>query len=347
MIKRLVIFGAGAVGSTLGALLTRNGYRAVLIGRKKHVDVINSRGLKVKKENDEWIQNVEAVTGIEKIDLKADDVIILCVKSAQTKDFVKLAEEQNIDKNIPVCAFQNGMDNEAKLAVYFKNVYGGILKMTCAMLEPGEVMFRYEGRIIFGRYPSGSDEIAEEMVKIFIECGFKTSASKKIISDRYLKLLINLVNLPVSLVRKEDHENPEFLRLQKNLLTEGRMALDKAGIDYSPDSDIDLTVDEMIEKLDRKVPFYHSKHIMVYVSTWQDLYYKRRPLECTDFYQTIVEIGKKVNIETPCNKKMLVLSNIAVEKEFSPEIFNINEFFETLNSINIYKQKKSKIKGIS
>ena len=93
MIKRFVIFGAGAVGSTLGALLTRNGYGAILIGRKKHVDVINSRGLKVKKENEEWIQNVEAVTDIEKIDLKADDVIILCVKSAQTKDFVTHGEE--------------------------------------------------------------------------------------------------------------------------------------------------------------------------------------------------------------------------------------------------------------
>ncbi|MFC1725718.1 ketopantoate reductase family protein [candidate division KSB1 bacterium] len=335
MVKRFIIFGAGAVGSTLGGLLIRNGYGAVLIGRKRHIDVINSRGLMIKKEKEEFYVKIDTVTDLKEVVFKSGDVILLTVKSAQTKDFVEIAKKSYLDKDIPVCAVQNGMNNEEELAKYFKNVYGGIVKMTCAMLEPGEVMFKREGRIIIGRYPSGSDKTAEEMVRIFTNCGFKTTVSGKIVSDRYLKLLVNLINLPVSIVKKEYHEKPKFLNLQKDLLTEGIKVLAKAGIDYSPDSDIDLTAKDMIEKLERSEPFYHSRHIMAYVSTWQDLYYKRKPLECTDFYQTIVDLGKNVNIDTPYNKKMFLLSKIAAEKEFSPEIFDINEFFNTLNSISI------------
>ena len=42
----IVVFGAGAIGSLLGGLLSKNN-NVVLIGRKQHVDKINKDGLKI------------------------------------------------------------------------------------------------------------------------------------------------------------------------------------------------------------------------------------------------------------------------------------------------------------
>ena len=44
---RIVLFGAGAMGSLVGGLLSRENH-VVLIGRKEHVEAINKRGLSIK-----------------------------------------------------------------------------------------------------------------------------------------------------------------------------------------------------------------------------------------------------------------------------------------------------------
>ena len=333
MLNRFIIFGAGAVGSMLGGTLAKNGFDVILVGRKEHVDKIKNSGLKLIKESEEWSQKIEAVTNISEVVLKNGDLICLTIKSARNGEFIKLAQTSQLDKNIPVCVFQNGVRNETVVGEYFVNVYGGIVKMTSAMLKPGEILYKREGRIIIGKYPEGIDDTVINIVDVLDRCGFKASVSATLEAERWLKLLINLVNLPVSLVKRNEHEKGEFLDVQRNLISEGMSVLDKSGISYKPFSSIDLTAEDIITKLSNGEPFYRTSNILIYVSTWQDLYYKRKPLECEDFYQEIVKLGKITGINTPSNNKFLHLSKIAADKNYEPEKYSLSEFLKLLDNL--------------
>lgn len=333
MLNRFIIFGAGAVGSMLGGTLASNGYDVILIGRNEHVEKIRKFGLKIKKEDGERFQKIKAVTEINEIELKSDDIICLTIKSSRNSAFVEIAKSLKIDKNIPVCVFQNGVENETVIGQYFVNVYGGIVKMTCAMLKPGEIIFQKEGRIIIGKYPEGIDDTAVNIVDILDKCGFKVSVSATLKAERWLKLLINLVNLPVSLVKREYHETMDFLNIQKNLLSESMNVLSKHGISYKPFSSIDLTAEAIISKLEAGKQFFRTNQTLIYVSTWQDLYYKRKPLECEEFYHEIVKLGKKNGIDTPLNEKFLSLSRIAADDKYPPEKFTLNEFIRLMKKL--------------
>ena len=44
---RILVFGAGAVGSVLGGLLARAGHAVTLLGRARHMAAVRERGLSI------------------------------------------------------------------------------------------------------------------------------------------------------------------------------------------------------------------------------------------------------------------------------------------------------------
>jgi len=333
MIKRIIIFGAGAVGSVIGGVLAKNGYNTVLIGRRQHIEKINKNGLKLIRTGSEWVQTIKAVTTLQEAQPKPEDVIFLSVKSKTTDNFINIAEKNELNKSIPVFSLQNGMFNEEKLGKYFNSVYTGIVRMTCSMLDYGEVIYKKEGRLILGKYPSGYDELVNYIGKIFTSSGFNVTVSKSVMSDRWLKLLVNLINLNVSIVKREDQDKKEFYYLAAKTLEEGIDTLKKANIDFSPSSEKDPSAEEMLTRLKNGKPYYRINNFLIYISTWQDLYYKRKPLECEEFYKTIIDIADKVDSEVPYNRKLLKFAKIASEKSFKPESFSLKEFKEYLKKL--------------
>ncbi len=59
---RYIIYGAGGIGSIMGGHLFRTGHDVILIGRKGHVDIINSRGLKLVTPAGTYELKIPAVT---------------------------------------------------------------------------------------------------------------------------------------------------------------------------------------------------------------------------------------------------------------------------------------------
>ncbi|HUR69727.1 MAG TPA: 2-dehydropantoate 2-reductase N-terminal domain-containing protein, partial [Candidatus Thermoplasmatota archaeon] len=49
---RIVVMGAGAMGSWMGALLTKAGHDVTLVARKDHAAVIQAHGLRVSGKTD-------------------------------------------------------------------------------------------------------------------------------------------------------------------------------------------------------------------------------------------------------------------------------------------------------
>ncbi|EQD44904.1 protein containing Ketopantoate reductase ApbA/PanE, partial [mine drainage metagenome] len=45
---RVLVYGAGAIGSLFGARLVASGHAVTLVGRPEHVDAIRSSGLRIE-----------------------------------------------------------------------------------------------------------------------------------------------------------------------------------------------------------------------------------------------------------------------------------------------------------
>lgn len=107
---KIAIIGAGAVGSTLGALLARRGQDVTLIGRPAHVAAIRSDGLRVEGHPGEFTVQVNAA---ETLDFQPD----LALLTVKTQD-VTTAVQDNLAclTDVPLVTLQNGVRSDALVA---------------------------------------------------------------------------------------------------------------------------------------------------------------------------------------------------------------------------------------
>ena len=60
---KILVFGAGAVGSTVGGMLARAGHEVTLVGRNPHMMRIAASGLRIKGLwGDHLVKNLRAMT---------------------------------------------------------------------------------------------------------------------------------------------------------------------------------------------------------------------------------------------------------------------------------------------
>lgn len=138
----ILVYGAGAIGGYIGGMLALSGNRVTFVARPAQAEIINSRGLTVRGVN--GIRNMldaKAVTSpLEAFSGNNYDCLIIALKSFDTD--TAIADLTAVGKPLPpIVCVQNGVDNEAKLAVAFgvENVIGGTVLTAVANPEPGVI----------------------------------------------------------------------------------------------------------------------------------------------------------------------------------------------------------------
>ncbi len=110
---KILIYGAGGVGSVVGGLLARMGHEVSLLGRSWHLDAIEKNGLVI---NGIWgdyrIKAFNLYRNVEEIKNKNPvfDLIILTVKSYDTEAAVNELPSL-MKENTALLALQNGLGN--------------------------------------------------------------------------------------------------------------------------------------------------------------------------------------------------------------------------------------------
>lgn len=199
---KIIILGAGGIGSVVGALLSRNNY-VELIGRKEHVDSINNGGLKIGGCVNE-IFNVKAYQKMEILD--ADDLIILTTKAQDIKEALEPVKHM-IRKNNIILALQNGYGNEDLIrSIVDCEVIRGVITTATNFIKPGEVECNYFGDIYIENSKS-SQKIKELIDNMPINISIDHNIKERI----WMKLIFNCVFNPLTAVLKV--KNKEILKL--------------------------------------------------------------------------------------------------------------------------------------
>lgn len=192
---RYVIYGAGAIGGSLGAKLFAAGSDVVLVARGAHLSAIRERGLTLTTPDGDLTQRIPVAGHPSEIDWRDGDVVLLTVKSQDTAAALDALRSAAGDVLV-VCA-QNGVANERMALRLFSNVYGMVVVMPSTHLEPGIVLMHSGtpgGMLDLGRYPEGTNATAEAVAADITAAGFISSADAKIMRLKYAKLLTNLMN---------------------------------------------------------------------------------------------------------------------------------------------------------
>ena len=137
--KRYAIYGAGSLGTVLGAYITKNGGKIDLINRNKaHVEALKEKGATINGT----IEMTVPVTAIFSDEMKDKyDVILLLTKQLLNKEVVTYLKDYLADDGV-IVTLQNGLPEPEIAPVQGKNItalfyYKGATKRAIAtMLIP-------------------------------------------------------------------------------------------------------------------------------------------------------------------------------------------------------------------
>jgi 2-dehydropantoate 2-reductase len=228
---RFVVFGAGAIGGVVGACLHQSGHEVALIARGEHGRAIRERGLTFERPGVAAVTlTIPVAPSPAELEFSGDEIVLLATKSQDTTGALSdLRGAAPI--TTPVVCVQNAVENERVALRLFPRVYGAVVMAPTAHLEPGFVQAygtRGVGVIDVGRYPSGVDEVCEEMARALEAAGFSSKPRPDIMRFKHAKLLANLGNAVDAICEPGDGAS-EVVSLAQE---EGRAALAAAGIEF-------------------------------------------------------------------------------------------------------------------
>jgi 2-dehydropantoate 2-reductase len=194
---RYIIYGAGAIGGTIGASLFEAGREVVLIARGEHGRTIAAQGLRFGSPLGGWrVLPIPVVEHPRELTIGAGDVVVLSMKSQDTEAALEaLAWVASRDAHI-VCA-QNGVANERMALRHFPNVHGLCVRMPGVHLQAGVVQVHQpdcNGIADVGSYPRGAGDVDRAIAADFEAAKIRSYALEDVMAQKYAKLALNVTN---------------------------------------------------------------------------------------------------------------------------------------------------------
>jgi 2-dehydropantoate 2-reductase len=220
---KILVMGAGGVGSYYGAKLQQSGEDVVLCVRGENLRVMRERGLEVKSYKGDFKIAVKATH--RPADFAPYDLVLFAVKSYDTEASAK----QLVDCLAPdgiIMTIQNGVENEEILCRYFPRtaVMGGNSRIGADLIAPGIVMHTALGVIEFGELDGSESPRALRLAELFRKAGIFGELTTDLKTLRWYKLMGNngtntVCALSLSTLGKA-FKDPDGYVLVRTLMTE-------------------------------------------------------------------------------------------------------------------------------
>lgn len=329
MAKRIIVYGAGAVGSIIGGYLHKCGQETLLVCSRWHAEAISQNGLKISGVQGNHKIDVPAVADISEIEFRDDDVVFLTMKTYDTEAAIdKLGKDAG--GLVAVC-FQNAVRNEQFAAPHFARVYGGIVFFGAKYLEPGAVVHTADNSLGLGLYPEGLDETVDTLSGILTRAGFSVTAYPNVMAVKWSKLFRNLNNALFAITGLsvlEGIKYEESRSMMADLLEEALRVVEAEGIEILP-LEGHQPPEKMVESLrrpgERGFDIPPDEDTALRPSTWQDLYLKRGRTEVEYLNGEIVRLGEKHGIATPLNSLMVRVVNRMAREGVAPGAYKVGQ----------------------
>jgi 2-dehydropantoate 2-reductase len=294
---RVIIYGAGAVGSVIGGRLRQGGADVAVVARPAHVEAIRDRGLILRTAKGSDVIDLEAVTSIGELTPSGDDVVIVTAKTQDTPQIH--AELSDWCADVPVVCGTNGVEQERIALRRFADVYGMVIQLPAQFEKAGEVTVLCaptNAILDVGRYPSGVDDTAKQLAALLDGSPHLLSeADDDVMTKKYGKLLINLGNAADAACAIAGRGSGVVAAA----IEEGKRAFAAAGIRWEQPPDRVDHYKARAATMQFDIP---AGDTFIGGSTWQSLMKGASSLETDYFNGEIIMLGRVHGVATPANE---------------------------------------------
>ena len=330
----VAIYGAGAMGTVLGAYITKAGYDIDLINRnKEHIEALKRDGAKIIGKIN-FIQQVKALLPQEMF--KKYDIIFLMTKQKYNKEVVEFLVPYLGSKGV-VCTMQNGLPE-----VSVSKVIGKDRTIGCTMSwgatfhgkgisELTSDATRETMTFSIGKYGNNDEELFKYIVKLLNVMG-EVKIEDNFIGARWAKLLINAAFSGLSVVTGANFgtiaKNKKSRLLALKTIKECIDVAEAANIKIEPLQGKDIVKLMNYTNTFKKhislfiLPIAMKKHKLIKSSMLRDLEQGRKT-EIDTINGIICEYGKTYNTKTPINDKIVEIVHRIENKEITSDWSNL------------------------
>ena len=332
---RTAIYGAGSLGTILGAFITKNGGQVDLVNRNTaHVEALQKEGAKVIGTMN-FTQKVTAYTPNEMSGLY--DVIFLMTKQQHNTEVVTSIKEFLAPSGV-IVTLQNGIPELQIADIVGENrVLGCTVAWGATLKEPGvceltsapDSLTFSLGSLTPGEHPllPKVKELLQMMGPVELDANF--------IGTRWSKLLINSAFSGMSAVLGctfgEAAKDRASRKIVQALIKECIDVCAAGGIKIEPVQGKDivklLDYNNPVKKAISNfiIPIAIRKHALLRASMLQDLE-KGKLTEVDAINGVVSAFGRKVGCPTPMNDKVVEIVHRIEKGELKPQFANLKLF---------------------
>jgi len=311
----IVIWGAGAIGGTIGAYLVRAGVDVLFVDQAKdHVDAINQTGLAIAGPIENFSVPARAVTPNS---LQGTyPVIWLCTKAQHTTDAVR-AIAPHLAPGGHVLSLQNGL-NELAIAdvVGREATLGAFINFGADYLGPGQILYGGRGAVIVGELDGAETERLAEthrLLSLFDDAAITTPDIWGYLWGKlgYGALLFatGLTDDSIADVLDMRAYRPVLTALacEMTTLADAQGVVPRGFNGYDPaafrggavTADVDASFNAMVAH-NRKSAKSHS-------GIWRDLAVRKRKTEVDPQLTRPIAVAEEAGLEMPLTRKLVML----------------------------------------
>jgi 2-dehydropantoate 2-reductase len=314
MITRIGIFGAGAIGSVVGGMLTRAGHDVTLIDQwPAHVTAMQKDGLRLSGTCGDHLTPVKAVHLCDAQAISEPfDAVFLSVKGYDTEWATLFAVRFLRQPDGVIVDFQNGINDERVAALAGRDrTLGCVITIGAGLYEPGHAMRTDTGHVGFkiGELDGRDTPRARELVRIVDDVA-GARFTPNLFGERWSKLTTNcmanplagLTGLGSAEIRSEPLPRRIAIQVAAEVIRVGRAAGFEVEPIFGIDAQrfVDAAEGRLVDELEADLANSGRSLAGGRPSLLQDVLRGRRT-EIEDLNGLVVRKGQELGVPTPMN----------------------------------------------
>ena len=332
---RVAIYGAGSLGTILGAFISKACVPVELINRNKaHVEALKTKGAQVVGT----MQFCQPVTAYTPDEMSGKyDILFLMTKQQHNAEVVQMLKNYLVPDGVLV-TFQNGLP-EMQIAEVLgeERVLGSTVAWGATLQSPGVCELTSEPDALSFSLGAISEKRSKHFAKVkeLLELMGTVDVEENFLGTRWSKLLINAAFSGMSAVLGctfgEAAGPKESRKVVQAIIKECIDVCQKGGIRIEPVQGKDivklLNYTNPLKKAFSFfiIPIAIRKHAKLKASMLQDLE-KGKLTEVDAINGAVSEYGRKVGFPTPVNDKVVEIIHKIEKGELKPGFENLKLF---------------------
>ena len=331
---RIAIYGAGSLGTVLGAYLAKNGTEADLVNHNKaHVEALREKGAHITGTVDFTVP-VHALLP-EEMSGKYD-IIFLMTKQLRNREILTFLKDFLAEDGL-VVTLQNGIPEDSVAEIVgTEHTVGAVVEWGATLSAPGEstltsspdsLSFHMGG---MPGLPESSlrrvQEVLEKMCPVVIEENLPGARWSKLLINATFSGLGTVMGGTFGDVTGDPLGREAAIRCMKEVIDVGRAA----GVTFAPVQGKNITalfywrgpVKKALAKL--ILPVAMKKHASIEPSMLQDLK-KGKPCEVDAINGVVCDAGRRHGVPTPVNDRISALIREIQDGKRKPGKENLKE----------------------